>query len=465
MSALGIPGVDTVRAHPTVCELLETMPRAVVVACVRECVAEVRQERLAANAPAPPAEDSAARVAAMVAARLAASGPRSLRRVVNATGVILHTNLGRSALSAEALDAIREVGGAYCNLEVDVATGERSKRELHVAELLARLTGAEAATVVNNNAAAVVLALTALAGGQQVVCSRGELVEIGGSFRMPDVVEWSGARMVDVGTTNHTRLADYEAALTDETAAILKTHPSNFRLVGFHSEVEVAPLAELARRSGVVVIFDAGSGLLLPDEQPCFADEPVIRQAVADGADVVTFSTDKLLGGPQGGVLVGRRSLIERINRHPLKRAFRVGKLTMAGLEATLRSHLRPGGGADTVTHRLIRTPITELEQAAQALASAIQGAAPGWQTAIEPDEAFIGGGSLPGECLPTVVVWVEAPPRPADVLAQAFRANEPPIFGRFRRGRFGIDVRTLLPGDGDDIVACAQRLAAEAGS
>ncbi len=470
MNELGIPGVDTVLTQPAIRALLEEAPRELVVACVRECVAEVRAARLAApEAPVSSAGETAARVADMVAARLALRGPPSLRRVVNATGVVVHTNLGRSPLGAEALDAIAQVGGAYCNLETDLATGERSTRELHAAALLCRLTGAEAATVVNNNAGAVLLALTALAAGQRVLCSRGELVEIGGSFRMPDVVACSGAEMAEVGTTNHTHLGDYEAALGDRdaatpAAAILKTHRSNFRMVGFTSEVAIAPLAGLARRAGAILIFDAGSGLLLPADGAPFAEEPVIRQAVADGADVVTFSTDKLLGGPQGGAIVGRRPLIERISRHPLKRALRVGKLTLAGLEAALRAHLRPQGIPDTVTMRLIRTPVDELARAAEALAAAIREAAPAWSAATEPDEAFIGGGSLPGEAVPTVVVWLEAPHLPADVLAEAFRANEPPIVGRFRRGRFGIDLRTLLPGDADDITACAARLAAEAG-
>jgi L-seryl-tRNA(Ser) seleniumtransferase len=476
MNALGVPSVDAVLSQPAVEVLLAELPREVVVACVRECVAEVRAERLtsappphewgggqggeaAPPSPAPSSEATAALVADRVAARLEARRP-SLRRVVNATGVIIHTNLGRAPLTAEALDAIREVGGAYCNLEVDLGTGDRSKRELHVAALLCRLTGAEAATVVNNNAAAVLLTLTALAAGQRVLCSRGELVEIGGSFRMPDVVACSGATMVEVGTTNHTRLADYEAALSDGTAAILKTHRSNFRLVGFGSEVPVAPLAEFAHRVGARLLFDAGSGVLLPSEEPAFAEEPVIRQAISDGADVVTFSTDKLLGGPQGGAIVGRRALVERISRHPLKRAMRVGKLTLAGLEATLRAHLRPGGVADTVVMRLIRAPVEELERAAEALVAAVGQAAPAWRATAERDEAFIGGGSLPGEAVPTVVVWLEAPGLAADALGAAFRRHEPPVFGRYRRGRFGLDVRTLLPGDADAIAACAAGLA-----
>jgi len=383
---------------------------------------------------------------------------RSLRRVVNATGIIIHTNLGRSPLSPDMVRSIAEVAGAYCNLEIDEASSERTSRERHVAGLLARLAGAEAATVVNNNAAAVLLALTALAAGRRVLCSRGELVEIGGSFRLPDVLGCSGATLVEIGTTNHTRLEDYAAALTDGVAAIIKIHPSNFRVVGSASEVALPPLAELARRKGVLLIFDAGSGLLLPAEGPTFEREPVVRQAVAEGADVVTFSTDKLLGGPQGGAIVGRRALIDRIRAHPLKRAVRVGKLTLAGLEAALRAH-EAAEGPGTITMRLIRRPLAELEQEARALAAAIRGVAPAWKASLEPDESSIGGGSLPGETVPTVVLCLDAPGREANELDDLFRANEPPIFGRFRRSRFGLDARTLLPGDAADIVACVARL------
>lgn len=468
MNVLGIPSVEAVLKQPAVRALTEALPREVVVECVRECVAALRRERSQGDAMAASADESAAEVARRVADRLGQRSAASLRRVVNATGVVIHTNLGRAPLAPGALDAMAEVARGYCNLEVDVATGERSHREAHVAGLLARLAGAEAATVVNNNAAAMVLTLTALAAGQRVICSRGELVEIGGSFRLPEVIACSGARMVEVGTTNHTRLGDYEAALAARpvagadcpTAALLKVHRSNFRQIGFTSEVTVRELAELARRSNTLVIFDAGSGLLLPNDHPVFANEPVVRQAVADGADIVTFSTDKLLGGPQGGAIVGRRALVERINRHPLKRALRVGKLTLAGLEATLRSYLVPGGAPDTLVMGIIRRPTVELEDDAHALADAISRAARQWKATVEQDESSIGGGSLPGETIPTFVVWLEAPDIPADGLDRAFRAHEPPIFGRFRRGLFGLDVRTLLPGDADDILACVERLA-----
>lgn len=459
MNVLGIPSVELVLSQPALRPLLAGLPRDVVVDCVRECVALVRAERQQAAVEGATTDQTAAEVAAMVAARLGPRPQRSLRRVVNATGVIIHTNLGRSPIGAAAIRAMGEVAGAYCNLEVDLATGDRAHRDSHVADLLARLSGAEAATVVNNNAAAMVLALTALAAGQRVLCSRGELVEIGGSFRLPEIIACSGAQMVEVGTTNHTRLADYEAALTQDTAVILKIHPSNFRVIGFASDVAIGPLADLARRSGALLLFDAGSGLLLPGREAVFAQEPVVRQAVADGADLVTFSADKLLGGPQGGAIVGRRALLQRINRHPLKRAMRVCKITLAGLEATLRAHLQPGA-PDTVTMHLIRRPVEDLEEDALALAEAIRRVAPRWTATPEADESSIGGGSLPGETVPTVVVWLEAAGHAADALDAAFRAHEPPIFGRFRRGRFGLDVRTLLPDDARDILACVQALA-----
>jgi len=463
LNPLAIPGVDTVLEQPAIRLLLELVPREVVVECIRESLDRLRRERQ----ERPPAgkvstQETAAQVAKVVAESLDPKARPSLRRVVNATGVVIHTNLGRSPLSAAIRETISEVARGYCNLEVDLVTGERTKRELHVSGLLARLAGAEAATVVNNNAAAVVLTLAALASGQRVVCSRGELVEIGGSFRLPEIIACSGATMVEVGTTNHTRLSDYERALTDDVAAILKTHQSNFRIVGFTSEVELRELAALARRSRVLLIFDAGSGLLLPMHDPMFAGEPVIRQAIADGADIVTFSTDKLLGGPQGGAIVGRRSLVERISRHPLKRAFRVGKLTLAGLEAALRAHMQQPPA--TTTMEIINRPLEDIERQASELAEAIRRAAPEWSCEVEPEESSIGGGSLPGETIPTRVVWLDAPGFEPDALGRAFRAHEPPIFGRFRRGRFGLDVRTLLPGDTDDILACIRRLAERQG-
>ncbi|HUT33902.1 MAG TPA: L-seryl-tRNA(Sec) selenium transferase [Planctomycetota bacterium] len=461
MNLLGIPSVESVLAQPAVRALLDGLRREVVVQCVRECVAALRDERGKAGAEAPPEGDAAALVAARVVERLQPPTRFALRRVINATGVIIHTNLGRSPLGPGGIfHALAEATSGYCNLEVDVATGERSHREAHVAGLLTRLVGAEAATVVNNNAAAVVLTLTALAAGQRVVCSRGELVEIGGSFRLPEIIACSGAQLVEVGTTNHARVRDYEAALTPDTAAILKIHPSNFRILGFTSEAPLKELAELARRSGTLLVFDAGSGLLLPNDEPVFANEPVVRQAVADGADIVTFSTDKLLGGPQGGGIVGRRDLLQRISRHPLKRAVRAGKMTLAALEAALRAHLQPQGPPDTVTMRLIHRPVADLAREARRLARAIARVAPEWTRSIEPDESSIGGGSLPGETQPTAVLWLEAPGIAADALDRAFRAHEPPIFGRFRKGRFGLDLRTLLPGDRDDIVACISRLA-----
>jgi len=459
LNPLAIPGVDTVLEQPAVRLLLEFVPREVVVQCIRETLERLREERRSRPpADKPSTDQTAADVARAVAESLDPNARASLRRVVNATGVVIHTNLGRSPLSAAIREAISEVSRGYCNLEVDVATGERTKRELHVAGLLARLAGAEAATVVNNNAAAVVLSLTALASGQRVVCSRGELVEIGGSFRLPEIIACSGAKMVEVGTTNHTRLSDYERALTDDVAAILKTHRSNFRIIGFTSEVELSDLADLARRARVLLIFDAGSGMLLPSGNPVFASEPVIRQAVAAGADIVTFSTDKLLGGPQGGAIVGRRSLLERINRHPLKRAVRVGKLTLAALEAAVRAHMHQPPA--TVTMGIINRPLEAVERQARDLAEAIAAVAPSWGCEVEPEDSSIGGGALPGETIPTMVVWLEAPGLGPDDLGRAFREHEPPIFGRFRHGRFGLDARTLLPGDADDIVACVRRLA-----
>ncbi len=297
-------------------------------------------------------------ILASVASMLAGEQQPSLRPVINATGVIINTNLGRSPLSAEALNAIREVAAGYSNLEYDLQAGERGSRHAHVAALLRELTGAEAALVANNNAAAVLLALSALAAGREVVISRGQLVEIGGGFRIPDVMRQSGCQLVEVGTTNRTRLADYEAALTEHTALLLSVHPSNFQLLGFTESTPVATLVNLAHARGLQVMDDLGSGCLLASERYGLAHEPMPQESIAAGADVVCFSGDKLLGGPQAGILVGKAGAIARIARHPLMRAMRIDKMTLAALEATLRHYQREEAETHIPIWRMISTPM-----------------------------------------------------------------------------------------------------------
>jgi len=393
------------------------------------------------------------------------SRPAALRMVVNASGVVVHTNLGRSALSGEAIEAVARAAGGYCDIEFDLATGCRQSRGTRLRAMLAELVGAEAAAVVNNNAAAVWLALAVLAAGKETIVSRGELVEIGGSCRLPDIIRHSGSRLVEVGATNGTRLDDYERAITDETAMLVKSHLSNYRIVGEVEEVPLASMVALARRQGVLTLHDTGSGLIAhtgEDELPALRDEPAARDSIAAGADLVAFSGDKLLGGPQAGILVGRHELIDRIVQHPLARVVRVDKMTMSGLAATIEPMLRGGSPMDTTSIQRANQPMAILEQRARLLAESLSSARPSWRSTIEEDVASIGGGSVPGMTVPTVVVWLDVPGCEPGVLDHAFRHADPPVVGRFRRGQFGLDVLTLLDGQVEQIVEAARHLRLE---
>jgi L-seryl-tRNA(Ser) seleniumtransferase len=373
----------------------------------------------------------------------------SLRRVLNATGVVVHTNLGRAPLAAEARAAVARAADGYSNLEYDVAAGERGSRQAHVEGLLRELTGAEAALAVNNCAAATLLAAAALAGGgRELVVSRGQLIEIGGAFRIPEVIAQAGARMVEVGTTNRTRLADYAAALTERTGAILRAHPSNFRTLGFVEAVEIEALCGL----GVPVIDDVGSGVLADDIE-ALADEPPVRRSVRAGAAVVCFSGDKLLGGPQAGLLVGERDAIAACRRHPLARAVRIDKLSLAALEATLALYRDPAHArrALPVLAMLDADPAT-LDARARRLAEATGGT-------VVRASAKVGGGALPLLELPGPAVALDAGPAGPDALAAALRAADPPVVGRIQDGRLLLDPRTLTD-DEADVAAAAVRAA-----
>ncbi len=368
----------------------------------------------------------------------------SLRPVINATGIIIHTNLGRAPLSDAAQAALIGVAAGYSTLEYDLAAGQRGSRLTHPESALTALTGAEAALVVNNNAAAVLLMLSALAKGREVLISRGQLIEIGGGFRIPDVLAQSGARLVEVGATNKTRLSDYERAITPATAAILRAHASNFKQIGF---VEVTPLDELAalaQRRGVLLIDDLGSGAPLDTAAYGLDHEPTIGESVAAGVDLIAFSGDKLLGGPQAGIIVGKAALIETLKRHPLARAVRADKLTIAALVATL-DHYRKG---EALTHipvwRIIATPLDELRATATRWAEAVGGD-------VVTGESMVGGGSLPGATLPTVLLAL-TPPN-ADVLAAQLRAADPPVIARIADGRVLFDPRTVFPAQTEDLL------------
>jgi L-seryl-tRNA(Ser) seleniumtransferase len=433
-----LPAVGSLLNQPEYRELQERYPRALVADAIREQVAVER-----ATGPTDPA-DRLDRVARLLVEWTA---PR-LRRVINATGVVLHTNLGRAPLSAAAATAAADIAAGYSNLELDLKSGRRGSRHDLVSDLLCRLTGAEAALVVNNNAAAVLLALTALARGREVVVSRGQLVEIGGAFRMPDVMRLSGARMVEVGTTNRTRAEDYESAVSPRTAALLHVHTSNFRLSGFTESTSLPEMAEVARRHHLLLLEDLGSGALDP-----IADEPVVGDSVAV-ADVVTFSGDKLLGGPQAGIALGRVELIRRMSRHPLARAVRVDKMTLAALEVTLRQRLL---GERSPVARMLAAGPDELRRRAAHLMVRLRERGVACQ--LMEGGSAAGGGSLPERDLPTWLLVLEGP---ASRLATALRRGEPPVLTRIEGDRCCIDPRTLLPGE-DDLLLDAIEAAAGA--
>lgn len=369
---------------------------------------------------------------------LASAREPSLRRVINATGVIAHTNLGRAPLAEAAIERVRDVARGYSNLEYDVAAGGRGSRQAHVTGILRRLTGAEAALVVNNNAAAVLLALAALAEGREVLVSRGELIEIGDGFRIPDVLARSGARLREVGTTNRTRAADYEAAIGPETALLLRVHQSNFRVVGFTEQPRVEELAEVARRHGLPLVDDLGSGALVE-----VGDEPTARTSLAAGADLVCFSGDKLLGGPQAGIVVGRADLVERLRRHPLQRALRADKLTLAALEGTLTLALDSPDEIPVL--RMLREPVETVRARAERLAELVQGE-------IEETVARAGGGALPLAELPSFACAVE------EELAAKLRAASPPVIAVVRDGRTLLDCRTLTDDEVEEVAEAVRR-------
>lgn len=431
-----LPSIDELLVRPSLLARVAGQPRPVVVAAAREAVARVRARLLAG-------EDVALTDADFEAALTDVAGPR-LRPVINATGVVLHTNLGRAPLAVAAVERIAQVARGYANLELDLDNGERGSRYEPVVGLLRSLTGAEAALVVNNCAAAVVLALSALASGMEAIVSRGELVEIGGGFRVPDVMRQSGATLVEVGTTNRTRLRDYEAALTERTGVLVKVHRSNFAIVGFSEEASVRELAGLAAGRGVPLMVDLGSGALVPLHGEGLSQEPTVASVVSAGADVVAFSGDKLLGGPQAGILVGRRAVIDRLAAHPLNRALRVDKLTVAALEATLALY-RDGVADEAVpTRAMIQARPEVLEARARRLAGLLSAA--GLRCRLVRAEGKVGGGSMPLAVLPSWAVALEG--GRAEAWLARLRAGAPPVIGRIEDDEVWLDVRCVADGE-----------------
>ncbi len=376
-----------------------------------------------------------------------------LRPVINATGVIINTNLGRAPLSQDALEAVRQVGEGYANLEYELEEGERGSRHVHVSELLRKLTGAEAALVTNNNAAAVLLSLSALALGREVVISRGQLVEIGGGFRVPDVMRQSGCQLVEVGTTNRTRIADYEAVLTERTALLLSVHPSNFLITGFTESTSISAMARLGHERGLLVMDDLGSGCLVETERYGLAHEPTPQDSLAGGADVVCFSGDKLLGGPQAGIIVGKSAVIARLAKHPLMRAVRIDKMTLAALEATLRHYERGQAETHIPVWRMIAQRPEKIARRAEEWAAQLKSS--GLAARIQRGESTVGGGSLPGETLPTTLLALDASQvsAPLNEIALQLRMRPVPIITRILRDALLFDPRTVLDEQEDEVV------------
>ncbi len=457
-----LPSVNEVLASAPAQALAQDHAHEVIVATVRLELDALRQRLRGGGAL--DAQTSAADVAQRVAERLQRELRPRLRPVINATGIVLHTNLGRAPMAEEAAKAAFEAARGYLNLELDLETGKRSSRQLAIRDWLCRLTGAESATAVNNNAAATVIALRALCQGQEVVISRGQLIEIGGSFRIPEIMAVSGAILREVGTTNITRLADFEKAIGPNTAALMQVHTSNYCIKGFTQAVPLPELVELGRKHGLKVIDDIGSGALLDFGRFGFTGEPVARDSIAAGADLVLFSGDKLLGGPQAGILAGRKEWIHRIDKDPLMRACRLDKMTLAALEATLRLYLNQERALQEVPGlRMLGLTLEDLQQRAETLAAQLRNIEALAQVQVCPDVAYVGGGSLPEQALPTWVVAVTARQLGDAELARRLRTGEPAVLGRLRDGQLVLDVRTICPHQEAALVeacrhACAPR-------
>ncbi|MCE2394805.1 L-seryl-tRNA(Sec) selenium transferase [Candidatus Poribacteria bacterium] len=439
-----IPAIEQLLSREPFLTMQEGYSRDLITEALRTVTAEIRGQILNAEIVEPPDESA---YAALVRVELESLTTPALRPIVNATGTITHTNLGRSLLSASAAESLAQAAANYVNLEYDLDTGERGHRDRITEPLLKRLTGCEASTIVNNNAAAVLLALNTLARDKEVIVSRGELIEIGGAFRIPDVMEASGAILREVGTTNRTHLRDYENAINENTALMLKVHPSNYKVVGFASTPTMEEITELGRQHSVPTMEDLGSGSLIDLTRYGLPYEPVVRERIDAGVDVVTFSGDKLLGGSQAGIIVGRLDAIEQIRKNPLMRALRVGKLTIAALEATLRLYLNEKELTEKLPmlQRYTR-PIAELREVAEKLANHLrQIFGDAIQVTVEHSTAQIGSGSLPVDTLPSLAVSLHAPQISAETLATHFRSQPSPVIGRVQDERLRFDVRTVF--------------------
>lgn len=445
-----IPAVTIILQDPLTIPLVDAYTHGVVVETIGKVIQQLRQTILAARSEAEliSLDLSCAGIINSVKQDLKNQFSPKLKPVINATGVVLHTNLGRAILSKQAVEAVTKVAANYSNLELNLETGKRGSRYDHVEEIICRLTGAEAALVVNNNAAAVLLVLSSLAREREVIVSRGQLVEIGGSFRIPEVMRQSGATLVEVGATNKTHLRDFAGAITAQTAALLRVHTSNYRIIGFTQDVALEEMVNLARQYGLPVIDDLGSGVLINFEKHGLPAEPTVQASIAAGVDLVTCSGDKLLGGPQAGIIVGKATFIEKIKKNQLTRALRVDKFTFAALEATLRLYLDENQAmAEIPTLRMLNLKSEDLLGRAKELAAKINEQLGPWYAASVCDGmSQVGGGSLPGEELPTQLVMLQTLKGSVTELEQGMRNAPLPILARIARDRLLIDCRTVLP-------------------
>jgi len=460
-----IPSVDQLLLLPRMKAKAEAYSRQVLVRVIREVLGEIRlkilqgEEAMLGNM-----EINGENLLPLIERRLDKQEQPSLRRVINATGVILHTNLGRAPLSEEALAQIQETAGAYSTLEIDLQTGERGSRYQHIEDLLKQLTGAEAALVVNNNAAAVLLALNTLAKGKEVIISRGQLVEIGGAFRVPEVMEQSGALLREVGATNKTYLRDYEKAINEETALLLKVHTSNYRILGFTAETDLEELVELGKKYCLPVLDDLGSGVLIDLEGYNLAGEPTVENRIRTGVDVVTFSGDKLLGGPQAGVIVGKAQYINKMKKNPLTRALRIDKLSLAALEATLRAYLNPEKALQTLPFwQMLRLSLPDLQKKAEEIARQLETMVEG-QVKLEDGASCAGGGSLPLEEFATCLISFTPQVGSIEEWEEKLRHNNPPIFTRVQKGKILLDPRTIRAKEEEEIYQAFGKIQAELG-
>ena len=445
-----IPSIEQLRQRPVARALEERFGAAATVEALRQAASELRHAIASGSVSVGDEVSAVQHIETTAGESLRRSFRPSLEPVINATGVIVHTNLGRAPLARAAIEQVAAVAAGYSTLEYDLARGVRGRRDTHAEALLCRLTLAESAVVVNNNAAATLLILAALAAGREVIVSRGELVEIGGGFRVPDVMAQSGAILREVGTTNKTRAADYAAAITERTALILRVHPSNFRIEGFTERPTLADLVAVGQRFEIPVAEDLGSGLLQrgglsPGQSPLLGDEPAVADSVASGVDVCCFSGDKLLGGPQAGIIVGRTAIVDRIRRHPLMRALRVDKMTYAALEATLGEYAAGRAASTVPVQQMLTATADDIRPRARTVAAAI-GRITGWQAGVIDGASTTGGGSAPGVELPTTLIAIERDGLSADALEQRLRALTPPVIARIERDRVVLDLRTVLP-------------------